>query len=111
MKMPIGNAQAVVAEYFESVILPAASKVGGLTPFAVGVAGGLIARRVPQMLEQYAPALKALGVVDEDDRIDIDALYEEASRALEKAPVVVMGYRADKGDLDTLKAIMERHGG
>lgn len=53
MKLPIGNAQAVVAEYFESVILPAASAVGGMAPFAAGMAGGLIARRIPQLMEQF----------------------------------------------------------
>lgn len=110
MKMPIGNAQAVVAEYFESVILPAASAAGGVAPFVAGMAGGLIARRTPQMIEQYSPILKALGVLDADGRIDIDLLYEEAVKALEKCPVVVAGYRADRSDLDKLKAIMEKYG-
>lgn len=109
MKMPIGNAQAVVGEFFESVILPAASAAGGMAPFAAGLAGGLIARRTPQMMEQYAPMLKALGVMDDENRLDIDALYEEACKAMEKGPVVVAGYRADRSDLDKLKGIMERH--
>nr|DAQ83262.1 MAG TPA: hypothetical protein [Caudoviricetes sp.] len=111
MKLPIGNAQAVVVEYFDSVILPAASAAGGMAPFAAGMAGGLIARRTPQMMEQYAPTLKALGVLDADGKLDIDLLYEEAVKALDKGPVIVAGYRADRGDLDKLKNIMEKYGG
>ena len=111
MKMPIGNAQAVVAEYIESVLLPAASAVGGVAPFTVGLAGGLIVRRVPQMMEQYAPTLRALGLLDEENRIDIDLLADEALKAIDRAPVVVAGYRADRSDIEKLKALMERHGG
>ena len=111
MKLPIGNAQAVVAEYFESVILPAASAVGGMAPFAAGMASGLIARRIPQLMEQYSPTLKALGVLDADGKLDIDLLHEEAVKALERGPVIIAGYRADRGDLDKLKSIMEKYGG
>lgn len=110
MKLPLGNASAVVAEYFESVILPAAAAAGGVAPFVAGMAGGLIARRTPQMLKQYAPTLKALGVLDADGRLDIDLLYEEAVKALEKGPIVVGCYRADRSDLDKLKAIMGKYG-
>ena len=103
MKLPLGNLQPVVLEYLESVVLPAAS--------VAGMAGGLIARRVPAMAEQYAPALRALGVLDEENRLDIDLLHQEACASLEKHPVVVAGYKPDRGDLDKLKSIMERHGG
>ena len=111
MRMPIGNISAVVAEYFESVILPAASAAGGIAPFAAGLTGGLIARRAPQMMEQYAPALRALGVLDAEGKVDIELLHEEACKALEKEPVIVAGYRVDRSDLDKLKTIMEKYGG
>ena len=111
MKLPLGNLQAVVLEYLESVVLPAATVAGGAAPFLVGMAGGLIARRVPAMAEQYAPALRALGVLDEENRLDIDLLHQEACASLEKHPIVVAGYKPDRGDLDKMKAIMERHGG
>lgn len=111
MKMPIGNAQQVVAEFFESVILPAASAAGGMAPFIAGMAGGLITRRTPQMIEEYLPVLKSLGLVDCDNRLDIDLLYEEASKSIEKSPVVVGGYHVDRADIDKLKAIMERYAG
>lgn len=111
MKMPLGNLQAVALEYLDAVVLPAASSAGGAAPFVAGMAGGLIARRLPAMADQYAPMLRALGVLDEENKLDIDLLYEEANKALEKHPLVIAGYRPDKSDLDHLKTIMERHGG
>ena len=105
MKLPLGNLQAVVLEYLESVVLPADSVAGGAAPFLVGMAGGLIARRVLAMAEQYAPALRALGVLDEVNRLDIDLLHQEACASLEKHPVVVAGYKPGRGDLDKMKAI------
>lgn len=110
MKLPIGQAQAVVAEYFESVVLPAVSAAGGVTPFVFGMAGGLMVRRVPQMLEQYSPMMKELGILDAENRLDIDLLYEEALKSIERTPVIVAGYRADRSDIEKLKSIMEKYG-
>lgn len=109
MRVPIGNLSAIVAEYFESVILPAASAAGGMAPFAIGIAGGLITRKVPDMLEQYRPTLQALGVVDNDNMIDVDLLHCVAKESLEKHPVVIGGYKPDQGDLDKLKDISAKY--
>ena len=111
MKTPTGNLPAVVAEFFSSAVLPAASAAGGAAPFATAFIGGLVARRVPDMVAQYLPMLQTLGVVDAEGRIDVDLLYGEAVRALEKNPLTIMGYKPDREDLDKLKAIMEKYGG
>ncbi len=110
MKMPIGNLSAVVVEFFEEALMPAASAKGGALPFTVGIISGLAAKQAPQMAAQYVPALKALGVVDEQNRIDVDLLYGEAVKALEAHPLTVAGYTPDKADLDKLREIMNRHG-
>lgn len=55
--------------------------------------------------------MKALGVLDADGKLDIDLLHEEAVKALERGPVIIAGYHADRGDLDKLKSIMEKYGG
>lgn len=111
MKMAIGNLQQVVLEYFEAVVLPAASRAGGAAPFAAGLAGGLVARLVPAMATQYLPVMQALGVVDAEGKLDIDLLYNEAVKSLAKHPLVIAGYSANRDDLDKLKTIMEKHGG
>lgn len=111
MKLPIGNLSAVVAEFFSAAVLPAASAAGGAAPFATAFVGGLIARRIPDIAAQYLPQLQALGLADAEGRVDIDLLHGEAVKALEGHPLAVMGYKVDRGDLDRLKAIMEKHGG
>ena len=109
MKMPIGNAPAVITEYANSAIIPAAEKKGGLLPFAVGIAAGLVAKQAPAMIERYMSALKALGVVDDGNRLDVDLLRDEALKALEAHPVVIAGYSPDKTDIDALYEIMKRY--
>lgn len=110
MKMPIGNLPAVVLEFAEEVLMPAASAKGGVLPFTVGIISGLAAKQAPQMVTQYMPMLQALGVIDDQNRVDVDLLYEEAAKALEAHPLTVAGYTPDKSDLDKLREIMNRHG-
>ncbi len=110
MKMPIGNLSAVVLEFTDEVLMPAAQVRGGALPFTLSIVAGLAAKQAPQMAAQYVPALKALGVVDEQNRVDVDLLYGEAVKALEAHPLTVAGYTVDTGDLDKLREIMNRHG-
>lgn len=97
MKMPIGNLPAVVVEFAQRVLIPAAEKQGGSLPFAVGIVSGLVAQRAPAMIEPYLPMLKSLGAVDEQNRI-------------EAHPFSIGPYKPDRSDLDALKEIMNRHG-
>lgn len=110
MKMPIGNLPAVVVEFAQQVLIPAAEKQGGSLPFTVGIVSGLVAQRAPAMVEPYLPMLKSLGAVDEQNRIDVDLLYGEAAKNLETHPFSIGPYKPDKGDLDALREIMNRHG-
>ncbi len=111
MKVPVGDIPQVITEYADACILPAAAKLGGATPFVVSLVAGLVARNAPLVIQQYTPLLKSIGLMDNENRVDADVLYEEAVKALEKNPVTIGGYRPDRGDLDTLLEIMKRHGG
>lgn len=110
MRMPIGNAPQVVAEFFQSVVLPAAQKAGSNTPFFAAFVGGLVSRNAPKIIEAYAPWAKAAGIIDAENMIDIDLLHDIAVEALEKAPLSVMGYKPDREDFDKLQEIMKRYG-
>lgn len=110
MRMPIGNLPAVVLEFAEEVLMPAASAKGGALPFTVGIVAGLAAKQAPQIAARYLPMLQALGAVDEHNRVDVDLLHEQASKALAAHPVTIGGYTPDAGDLDKLREIMNRHG-
>lgn len=108
MRMPLNEAQAVVAEFVDSVLMPAAG--GGLRAFSVGFVGALAARQTPTMVEQYLPFGKAIGLVDVDGMLDVDTAIEEARKALMKSgPMTIGGYTVDSTDLDRLAEIMRRH--
>lgn len=109
MKIAVGNIKSVVAEYFDSVIMPSALQAGGLKAFTVGFVGGLVARQTPQMVEQYLPMAKALGMVDEQGLLNIDLAYDAADKALAKSPLVIAGYRADREDLNKIRDIARKY--
>jgi hypothetical protein len=109
MKIAVGNVAPVVSEYFESVIMPSAIQAGGLKAFSVGFVGGLVARQTPQMVEQYLPLAKALGLVDDENRLNMDLAFEEADKALSKTPFVIAGYRPDREDLMKILEIARKY--
>lgn len=109
MKVAVGNITPIVAEYFDTVIMPSAMAAGGVKAFATGFIGGLVARQAPQMVQQYLPMAKSLGLVDEQGLLDFDLAFEEAEKALSKAPVVIAGYRADREDLLKIREIARKH--
>lgn len=110
MRIQAGQVPAIVQEYFETVLMPAANVTGGgLRAFAVGVVGGLVVRSVPQMLEQYKPIMTSLGMMDAEGMLFIDPLYEEATKALKKSPVIVSGYRVEQADIDAIRDIAHKY--
>lgn len=109
MKVAVGNISSIVAEYFDSVLMPAALQSGGLKAFTVGFVGGVVSRNTGTMVEQYLPMAKAVGLADSNNMLELELLYEEATKALQKAPVVISGYRVDQGDLDAILNIARKY--
>ena len=109
MKVAVGNISNIVREYFDAAIMPQAMQAGGLKAFTTGFIGGLVARQTPQMVDQYLPLAKSLGLVDEHGMLNIDLAYEEAEKAMSKAPLIVAGYKADHEDLNLLRDIARKY--
>ncbi len=110
MGTPIGNLPQVIAEFIDTVVLPAADKVGGATPYLVAFGKGLIARKASVMVDQYLPMMKTWGIVDAENKIDVDLLHEVATEALQKTSLVPFGYKVDVGDIDKLRDILKKYG-
>lgn len=111
MKIAVGNLTQVISEFFQPAVMPAAQKAGGALPFAVGFVGGAICRNAPQMIEQYLPAARALGLIDEENKLDIDLFHDLVAGSLEQNPLTLFGYQLDKDDLEKLREIMNKYGG
>ena len=109
MKMSVGNVASVVSEYFETVLMPSAAQAGGIKAFTVGFLGGVVSRQTPAMVEQYLPTATAWGLVDSENMLDLDTVYEEATKALAKSPVVVAGYRVDQNDINRMRDIARKY--
>lgn len=110
MRMSIDYLPTVVGEFFDSVLVPSAQSKGGMLAFSIGFLGGLTRRNTAQMVQEYLPLAKSLGVVDEQGMIDVDTLYSEASAAMEKGRPTFFGYTFDQSDLDKLRDLMHKHG-
>ena len=79
----------------------------------VGGGGGLLAAKLPQMIEKYAehPMISALGVYDKDSgEVDVDALYQLSffylvtESLLIKIPLVGITIKVGRRELDSLYA-------
>lgn len=109
MKMLVDKIPAVITAYFDKVIVPKAMEQGGSKAFMVSLVGGYLGTSAKSMVDQYVPLAKALGVIDASNRIDIEAAYNHATNALAKAPLTVLGYKVDQGDIDCLRDLMRQH--
>lgn len=109
MKLAVGHVPQIAAEYFDNVLMPAALQSGGVKAFMVGFLGGVVTRNAGPMVEQYLPMSKAIGIVDENNLLDLDLVYEQATKALQKAPVIVSGYKVDQSDLEAILQIARRY--
>lgn len=82
----ISQIQNGLAEFLDTEIIP---MLPGWRRFAFGAAAGLVLGRSVEIYEQLKgnPMIQMLGVIQQDDTIDIDALYCEAKRQIQKAPL------------------------
>lgn len=100
--------QTGLSKFVDRDIVPSLS---GWDRVLIAGGGGILAKRLPQLLEQYAghPIIAALGVYDgQSGAIDIDALYQAANPYIGteplpvKIPFVGITMKMGKKDLDSL---------
>lgn len=107
MYLPIGQVNRVLTDYLSQEVLPKASRANALV---LGVGAGLALRRLSSDIDAKLPVLKGLGVVDEQNRIDIEAFHEELTKTLSKTGSVnVMGYLFDTADAESLYRIAQKY--
>lgn len=106
MKIHVSRLPEVVNEYFDTVLMPAASTRGSLWTFGTGFVGGLVSRNSATMIDRYLPVLQQLSIIDNQGMVDVDLLYNEATKAMNKAHPTIMGYTADQSDVEKLRNIM-----
>ena len=107
MHLPIGQVKQVLADFLTQEVLPKAAGGAGLV---IGVASGMALRKVDPMIEANLPMLKSLGIVDEQNRVDLEVLHEEIGKTLaQTGRVNLMGYLFDQADADALLSIAKKY--
>lgn len=83
MMVPMDNVIGGITAYFRGEVLPHLPTTG-VKGFGVGFAASLAINRIETIIRQLAgiPVVAMLGVVDDGDKVDIDALREAALQAM-----------------------------
>lgn len=79
--------------------------IGFALPFAKDVLNARIA--------QYSPMLKFLGIMDENDKIDLDKAKDAATKALQNVGgklYIMNGYYLNQEDINVIYEIAKQHG-
>lgn len=99
----------IASEYLSEVIFPKVSSPLG--QFGIGFVLPYLTSSLEARVTAMLPSLKLMGIVDENNRIDLDKAYAAAKDALEKAGgrITVYNYTADNEDLVSLYEIAKRH--
>lgn len=104
-KITAQNLGIALSAYIEQELVP---KAGGLQKVMLYMALPVINAQTPQMVQQYAPALKLLDGLTDDGMIDLDKMYPALKDAVHKAgKVPVAGIIFDESDVDKLYAIAQ----
>lgn len=100
------NLGIAMGQFLEQELIPQSD---GIRKVMLYMAIPVLGTQAQQMIEQYKPAIKALGAMSEDGMIDLDVLYPRLKDAVHKAgKVPVMGIIFDESDVDKLYAIAKQ---
>lgn len=82
----VGQVQDGLAAFLDAEIIP---MLPGWRKFAFGAAAGLMLSRSGEIFMKLKadPMIQMLGVIQSDDTIDLDTLYREAKKQIQKAPL------------------------
>ena len=107
MKISGQNLGVALGQYLEQELAP---KAGALQKVMLYMAIPVVGTQTQQIIEQYKPALSALGAMTDDGLINLDVLYPRLKDAVHKAgKVPVMGIIFDESDVDKLHTIAQQY--
>lgn len=108
MKISTADIPAVIGQYVDSEVAPIAS---GVQKFGAYSLVFVIQSKIKDIIDQYEPTMKMIGVMDDNQMLDMDAAREIASFAMQKAKKVnVLGFVMDEHDVDAMYQIATRYG-
>lgn len=112
MKLTEMQLYSALNEYIDREIMPLGANMKMLEQFMFGVQIGVIKRKIQSVVKSYinSPAIKALGLIDENGLIDIDTIYNAAADTFKQMNYIeVGGVRLSEADLQKLYGTMRKY--
>lgn len=112
MKLTEMQLYSALNEYIDREIMPLGANMKMLEQFMFGVQIGVIKRKIQSVVKSYinSPAIKALGLIDENGLIDIDTIYNAAADTFKQMSYIeVGGVRLSEPDLQKLYGTMRKY--
>lgn len=107
MKISLSKISQVLPEFVDTRLIPSAPST---MKWILGGSIFLILHRADAILGQYLPMLKQVGLVDEDQKLDIELAKGFINSAFDKSGTVeYLGFKFDKSDGEALVNLLEKY--
>lgn len=103
----LSKLQNVIPEFIDSRLVPSAPST---MKWILGGATFVILKRLDDIVAQYSPMMKTMGLLNDNNQIDIDIAKGFINSAFEKSGrVTVFNFTFDKTDGEALIGILEKY--
>lgn len=103
----LSKLQNVIPEFIDSRLIPSAPST---MKWILGGATFVILKRLDDIVAQYSPMMKTMGLLNDNNQIDIDIAKGFINSAFEKSGrVTVFNFTFDKTDGEALIGILEKY--
>lgn len=107
MKISLSKISQVLPEFVDTRLMPSAPST---MKWILGGSTFLILHQADALIGKYLPMLKQVGIVDENNKVDIDVAKGFINSAFDKSGTVeYLGFKFDKSDGEALINIMEKY--
>ena len=108
MMVSVGKVQQGIGDYIGEEFV---NKLNGLQKWGVDIAAGLLLANTTEIFNKYKQSelVQMMNIIDKEDNIDIDRIYQRAKAAAQKGPVtftmpIVGAVTLNEHDVDRLYA-------
>lgn len=107
MKISLSKISQVLPEFVDTRLMPSAPST---MKWILGGSTFLILHQADTLIGKYTPMLTQVGIVDENNKVDIDVAKGFINSAFDKSGAVeYLGFKFDKSDGEALINIMEKY--
>ena len=107
MKISLSKISQVLPEFVDTRLMPTAPST---MKWILGGSTFLVLNQADALIQKYLPMLKQVGIVDENNKVDIPVVDGFLKQAFTKQETIeYFGFKFDKSDGEALINIMEKY--